>query len=77
MEILEEPPLVGKDKGPIQKEEVPPEKEGGKEEKKEEDALENNYELEHHEELKHKMEKLPQKEGVTKENIAIIESGKQ
>lgn len=29
MEALEEPPLVGKDKGPIQEEEIPPEKEEG------------------------------------------------
>lgn len=52
VEILEEPPLIGQDKGPIQEEEVPLEKEEEeKEEDKEEDALGKSLEPEHHDEL--------------------------
>lgn len=71
MEILEEPPLFGQDKGPIQEKEILPKK-GEKEEKKE-DTPRKSPELEHYEELEHKAERAPQTKGVTVEKVAPIE----
>lgn len=79
MEILKEPPLIGQDKGPIWKEKVSLEKveEEKEEDKEREDAPKKSPELKHHIELKHPEGEVPQKEGVTKENIATIELDKE
>lgn len=68
MEILEGPPLIRKDKGPIQEEDVP--LKGEKEEEKEEEAPKKSLEPKHHVELKWEEEKVPQWESVVEENKA-------